>query len=243
MRLLDKVAIITGGANGIGLAAVKRFVEEGAKVIIVDVNELQGQTVTNEYNGKVHFKKLNITDREQCEKIVHEIIEQFGRIDILVNNAGITKDAMFHKLSEIDFDQVMDVNCKGVFNMTQAVVPYMRKAEYGKIINTASVVGVYGNVGQTNYAASKAAVIGMTKTWAKELGKKGINVNAVAPGFIETDMVKTIPAQQVMMIKMIISLGDLGLAEDVANAYVFLASEEARYITGHTLHVDGGMMG
>lgn len=243
MRLLDKVAIITGGANGIGLAAVKRFVEEGAKVIIVDVNELQGQAVTNEYNGKVHFKKLNITDREQCEKIVHEIIEQFGRIDILVNNAGITKDAMFHKLSEIDFDQVMDVNCKGVFNMTQAVVPYMRKAGYGKIINTASVVGVYGNVGQTNYAASKAAVIGMTKTWAKELGKKGINVNAVAPGFIETDMVKTIPAQQVMMIKMIISLGDLGLAEDVANAYVFLASEEARYITGHTLHVDGGMMG
>ena len=241
MRLKDKVAIITGGANGIGLAAVKRFVEEGAKVIVVDVNEQQGQIVMNEL--AVHFKKLDITNGEQCKKLVQEIVEEFGRIDILVNNAGITKDAMFHKLTEDDFDQVMDVNCKGVFNMTQAVVPFMREARYGKIINTSSIVGVYGNVGQTNYAASKAAVIGMTKTWAKELGKKGINVNAVAPGFIQTDMVKTIPSEQIMMMKMIISLGELGIAEDVANAYVFLASEESRYITGHTLHVDGGMMG
>jgi len=241
MRLKDKVAIITGGANGIGLAAVKRFIEEGAKVIVVDVNEQQGQTVMNEL--AVHFKKLDITNGEQCKKLVQEIVEEFGRIDILVNNAGITKDAMFHKLTEDDFDRVMDVNCKGVFNMTQAVVPFMREARYGKIINTSSIVGVYGNVGQTNYAASKAAVIGMTKTWAKELGKKGINVNAVAPGFIQTDMVKTIPSEQIMMMKMIISLGELGVAEDVANAYVFLASEESRYITGHTLHVDGGMMG
>lgn len=241
MRLKDKVAIITGGANGIGLAAVKRFVEEGAKVIVVDVNEQQGQIVMNEL--AVHFKKLDITNGEQCKKLVQEIVEEFGRIDILVNNAGITKDAMFHKLTEDDFDRVMDVNCKGVFNMTQAVVPFMREARYGKIINTSSIVGVYGNVGQTNYAASKAAVIGMTKTWAKELGKKGINVNAVAPGFIQTDMVKTIPSEQIMMMKMIISLGELGIAEDVANAYVFLASEESRYITGHTLHVDGGMMG
>lgn len=241
MRLQSKVAIITGGASGIGFAAARKFKEQGAIVIIADYNDTLANTVAS--NLHVDAYKLDVRNRTSCEQLVKFVLEKYGKIDVLVNNAGITKDKMLHKMTEQDFDDVLDVNCKGVFNMTQAVVPFMREAGYGKIINTASIVGVNGNVGQTNYAASKAAVIGMTKTWAKELGKKGINVNAVAPGFIETDMVKTIPAEQLMMMKMIISLGTLGQAEDVANAYLFLASDEARYITGHTLHVDGGMMG
>lgn len=242
MRLANKVAIITGGASGIGLAAVHKFVEQGAFVYIIDTNETAGQLVEQQLKGKASFIQLDITNRLQCVDVVNAILEKSSKIDILVNNAGITRDAMFHKMSEEDFDRVIDVNCKGVFNMTQAVIPSMRAAGYGRIVNTASIVGVNGNVGQTNYAASKAAVIGMTKTWAKELGKKGITVNAVAPGFIETDMVKTIPTEQIAMMKMIISLGQLGQAEDVANAYLFLASDEAKYITGHTLEVDGGMM-
>lgn len=242
MRLENKVAIITGGASGIGLAAVQKFVEQGAFVYIADVNETAGKLIEQQFDGKVNYLQVDITNRAQCMEVTKTILQKSGKIDILVNNAGITRDAMLHKMTEEDFDRVLDVNCKGVFNMTQAVIPAMREASYGRIINTASIVGVNGNVGQTNYAASKAAVIGMTKTWAKELGKKGITVNAVAPGFIETDMVKTIPAQQIAMMKMIISLGDLGKAEDVANAYLFLASDEASYITGHTLEVDGGMM-
>lgn len=241
MRLQQKVAIITGGASGIGLAAVKRFKDEGAIVIIADYNEQLG--MANASNLQADFYQLDVRDRENCQQLVQDVLKKYGKIDILINNAGITKDKMLHKMEQNDFDAVLDVNCKGVFNMTQAVVPYMREANYGKIINTASVVGVHGNVGQTNYAASKAAVIGMTKTWAKELGKKGITVNAVAPGFIETDMVKSIPAEQQTMMKMIISLHRFGQAEDVANAYVFFASDEAKYITGHVLHVDGGMMG
>ena len=243
MRLNKKVAIVTGGASGIGFAAVQKFVDEGAFVYIVDVNETMGVEVAKQFGDNATFCQLDVTNRQQCQEVVATILSKSGKIDILVNNAGITKDAMLHKMTEEQFDRVIDVNCKGVFNMTQAVVPSMRESGYGRIINTASIVGVHGNVGQTNYAASKAAVIGMTQTWAKELGKKGITVNAVAPGFIETDMVKTIPAQQVMMMKMIISLGELGHAEDVANAYLFLASDEAKYITGHTLNVDGGMMG
>ena len=241
MRLQSKVVIITGGASGIGFAAAQKFKEQGAIVIIADFNEELANTVAS--NLQVDSFPLDVRNRESCAKLARFVVDKYGKIDVLVNNAGITKDKMLHKMGESDFDDVLDVNCKGVFNCTQAVVPYMREAGYGRIINTSSVVGVHGNVGQTNYAASKAAVIGMTKTWAKELGKKGITVNAVAPGFIETDMVKSIPDQQLMMMKMIISLGTLGQAEDVANAYVFLASDEARYITGHTLHVDGGMMG
>lgn len=243
MRLQNKIAIITGGANGIGYAATAKFVEQGAFVYIIDVNDTLGNTLEQQFSGKVKYVKLDITKREKCFKIVQIILEEAGRIDILVNNAGVTRDAMLHKMTEDDFDYVLDVNCKGVFNITQAVIPAMRSARYGRIVNTASIVGIYGNVGQTNYAASKAAVIGMTKTWAKELGKKGITVNAVAPGFIETDMVKTIPTEQLIMMKQIIPTGELGQAEDVANAYVYLASDEAKYITGHTLAVDGGMMG
>lgn len=240
MRLHNKVAIITGGANGIGLAAVKRFIKEGAKVVIADYDATKGQEVA-EANGAT-FVQVNVADKESVREMVKQVVASFGRIDILVNNAGITRDAMFMKMTEEQFDDVLSVNTKGVFNCTQAVVPVMIAGGQGRIINTASVSGVFGNVGQTNYAASKAAVIGMTKTWAKELGRKNITVNAVAPGFIKTDMVEKMPPEVIGRILQIVSLGEIGSAIDVANAYVFLASDEARYITGHTLHVDGGMM-
>lgn len=242
MRLKDKVAIITGGANGIGLAAAKRFIEEGAQVVIADYNEVAGSEAVQAFNGSAIFIQVDVSKKESVQQLIEKTIEQYGKIDILINNAGITRDAMLVKLSEEDFDAVIDVNLKGVFYCTQAVVPIMVANGGGKIINTSSVTGVYGNIGQTNYAASKAAVVGMTKTWAKELGRKGINVNAVAPGFIQTAMVETMPQQVIDNIQSQISLGTLGQAEDVANAYVFLASEEAKYITGHTLHIDGGIM-
>lgn len=244
MRLKSKVAIITGGANGIGLAAVKRFIDEGARVVIADFDAVQGQQVAASFQvqqAEVTFIQVDVTNRESVAAMVMKTIETYGSVHILVNNAGITKDAMLHKLSEEAFDAVMDVNVKGVFNCTQAVLPAMIAAGGGKIINTASVVGVYGNVGQTNYAASKAAVIGMTKTWAKELGRKNINVNAVAPGFAKTAMTEKIPQELLGRMLQMIALGRLGEAEDVANAYLFLASDESNYITGHTLHVDGGM--
>lgn len=245
MRLANKVAIITGAANGIGLAAVKRFTEEGAKVIIADFDEIGGlaaQEAFRAQGAEVTFIQVNVADKESVVNLVKQTIITYSKIDILVNNAGITRDAMLTKLSEEDFDAVMDVNVKGVFNCTQAVVPVMIAIGGGRIINTSSVTGVFGNVGQTNYAASKAAVIGMTKTWAKELGRKGITVNAVAPGFAKTAMVEKMPVEVIGRMLQIVALGRLGEAKDIANAYLFLASDEASYITGHTLHVDGGMM-
>lgn len=245
MRLLNKVAIITGGANGIGLAAVKRFTEEGAKVVIADFNESVGkeveQAIKNE-GANVSFIQVDVANKDSVNNLVKKTIETYGKIDVLVNNAGITRDATLTKLTEEDFDAVIDVNVKGVFNCTQAVVPVMVAVGGGRIINTSSVSGVFGNYGQTNYAASKAAVIGMTKTWAKELGRKNITVNAVAPGFAKTAMVEKMPTEVIGRILQIVALGRIGEAKDIANAYVFLASDEASYITGHTLHVDGGMM-
>lgn len=240
MRLQNKVAIITGGANGIGLAAVQRFIEEGATVVIADYDQQQGEQAVAQFPTAT-FLQVNVAKKQEVLQLVQSVIKEYGRIDILVNNAGITRDAMLHNVSEEQFDEVMDVNVKGVFNCTQAVVPTMVAAGGGKIINTASIVGVYGNVGQTNYAASKAAVIGMTKTWAKELGRKKITVNAVAPGFIETAMTEKMPMEIKSRMLQMIALGQLGSSVDVANAYLFLASDEAKYITGHTLHVDGGM--
>lgn len=245
MRLKNKVAIITGGANGIGLAAVERFLQEGAKVIIADFNEEAGSQQAkrlSEQGFDATFYKLNTADRDNVDAVVNAIKEKYGRIDILVNNAGITRDAMLVKMSEENFKQVLDVNLVGVFHCTQAVVPHMIEQGYGKIINTSSVSGVYGNVGQTNYAASKAAVVGLTKTWAKELGRKGINVNAVAPGFTKTAMVETIPDTVIEKLTASVSLQRLGNPIDIANAYLFLASDEASYVTGHVLHVDGGIM-
>ncbi len=245
MRLQGKVAIITGAANGIGSSAAKRFVEEGAKVVLADFDENAGRQLEVELKGQGHdsvFIQVNVADKESVQSLVEQTITLYGRIDILVNNAGITRDAMLTKMTAEDFSQVIDVNLTGVFNCAQAVIPHFVGQQYGKIINTSSVSGVYGNVGQTNYAASKAAVIGMTKTWAKELGRKGINVNAVAPGFTNTKMVEKMPEKIIDQMKSVVALQRLAQPEDIANAYLFLASEESSYIHGHVLHVDGGIM-
>jgi len=242
MRLHNKVAIITGSANGIGFAAAERFIEEGAIVFIADYDDHAGITAANQLGEKATFVQVDVANRDSVKKLVTTVIAQVGRIDILVNNAGITRDAMLTKMTEDQFQQVLDVNLSGVFHCTQEVSPHMIAAGYGKIINTSSVSGVYGNVGQTNYAATKAAIVGMTKTWAKELGRKGINVNAVAPGFTETDMVKKMPETVLEKMRSIVPLQRLGTPRDIANAYLFLASEEASYVHGHTLHVDGAIM-
>ncbi|MFJ6265888.1 3-oxoacyl-ACP reductase FabG [Lysinibacillus xylanilyticus] len=242
MRLNNKVAIITGAANGIGYAAAERFIEEGAFVVIADFNEEAGVSAAEQLGDKALFVQVNVADRESVKKLVATVIEREGRIDILINNAGITRDAMLTKMTEDQFQQVLDVNLTGVFHCTQEVIPHMVAAGGGKIINTSSVSGVYGNVGQTNYAATKAAIVGMTKTWAKELGRKGINVNAVAPGFTETDMVKKMPENVLAQMRSVVPLQRLGTPRDIANAYLFLASDEASYVHGHTLHVDGAIM-
>ncbi len=245
MRLKDKVAIITGGANGIGLSACKKFVAEGAKVIMADFDEQSGNIQVNllrELGHEITFLKVDVTDRASVDLLVANTLKTYGTIDILINNAGITRDSMLLKMEPSDFQRVLDVNINGVFNCTQAVAPHFMEKSSGKIINTSSVTGVYGNVGQTNYAASKAAVIGMTKSWAKEFGRKGIQVNAVAPGFISTSMVEKIPQAMLEKMATAVSLQRLGQPEDVANAYLFLASNEADYITGHVLHIDGGIM-
>lgn len=245
MRLENKVVIITGGARGIGLASVHKFVEEGAHVVIADFNESAGKEVEAsfaQYERPVLFIKTDTSDRNSVENLVNQTINAYGKIDVLINNAGITKDAMLHKMTEQQFDDVLNVNLKGVFNCTQYVVPQMISQGYGKIINTSSVSGVYGNFGQTNYAAAKAALIGMTKTWAKELGRKGINVNAVAPGFTLTTMVEKMPDEILVKMESGVALQRLGKPQDIANAYLFLASNESDYITGHVLHVDGGIM-
>ena len=245
MRLKDKVAIITGAANGIGLAAAKTFAREGAKVAMADFDESVGTQRAGELYEEGYeaaFFQVNVADRSSVDTMVQNVLGHFGKIDILVNNAGITRDGMLHKLAVEDFQKVVDVNLTGVFNCAQAVLPALIQQGSGKIINTSSVSGVYGNVGQTNYAATKAGVVGMTKTWAKELGRKGINVNAVAPGFIETGMTAKVPEKVLEQMKMLVPLGRLGLPEDIANAYLFLASEESNYVNGTTLHVDGGIM-
>ncbi|QCJ43854.1 3-oxoacyl-ACP reductase FabG [Bacillus sp. S3] len=245
MRLQDKVAIITGAAGGIGLTAAEVFAREGAKVAMADFNVEQGEERARELqqNGyEVSFFQVNVADRQSVDEMVEKVLGVYGKIDILINNAGITRDAMLSKLSVKDFQQVLDVNLTGVFHCTQAVLPAMIANGRGRIINTSSVSGVYGNVGQTNYAATKAGVVGMTKTWAKELGRKGINVNAVAPGFIETGMTAKVPEKVMAQMMQMVPLARLGKPEDIANAYLFLASDESNYVNGTVLHVDGGIM-
>lgn len=245
MRLQNQVAIITGSANGIGYAAVERFAEEGAQVILADYDEVTGTEAAKQLKEKgydVTFIHVNVADRESVQQLIDQSVKTYGGIDILVNNAGITRDAMLAKMDPADFQFVLDVNVNGVFNCTQIVLPHLIEKGKGKIINTSSISGVYGNVGQTNYAASKAAVIGMTKSWAKELGRKGINVNAVAPGFTRTSMVEKMPDKVIQQMTSIISLQRLAVPKDIANAYLFLASSESDYVHGHVLHVDGGIM-
>lgn len=244
MRLSEKVAIITGGAGGIGFATAEIFAREGAKVAIADFDEEVGSVKASELQEKgydVAFFQVDVSERANVDEMVQRVLERFGTIDILVNNAGITRDAMLSKMTVADFQKVLDVNLSGVFHCTQAVLPPLVEKGSGAIINTSSVSGIYGNIGQTNYAASKAGVVGMTKTWAKELGRKGITVNAVAPGFIETGMTATVPDKVIDQMKQQIPLARLGAPEDIANAYLFLASDEAKYINGITLHVDGGI--
>ncbi|HOA16701.1 MAG TPA: beta-ketoacyl-ACP reductase [Fervidobacterium sp.] len=238
MRLQDKVCIITGAGSGIGRTAAELFAKEGATVIACDV----GDAVYDD--PKIHFYKLDVTDRAKIAEVVKEVVEKFGKIDVLVNNAGITRDALIQKMTEEDWDRVINVNLKGVFNMTQAVVPYMLEAGKGSIVSTSSVVGIYGNIGQTNYAATKAGIIGMTKTWAKEFARKGakIRVNAVAPGFIRTPMTEKVPEKILTEMAEKAALKRLGEATEVANVYLFLASDESSYVTGQVIGVDGGLI-
>jgi 3-oxoacyl-[acyl-carrier protein] reductase len=244
MRLAGKVAIITGAGRGIGREAAVLFAREGAKVVLADVDP-QGEKVVGEIKelgGEAIFVRSDITNRESCVAMAAAAVSSFGRIDILVNNAGITRDAQLVKLAESDFDRVIAVNLKGTFNATQAVAPQMIEQGSGRIINVSSVVGLYGNFGQTNYAATKAGVIGMTKTWARELGRKGITVNAVAPGFIQTEMTESVPEKVLELMRGRTPLGRLGTARDVANIYLFLASDDAAYVSGAVVCVDGGLI-
>lgn len=245
MRLQNKVVIITGGAQGIGKAAVLKFAKEGAKIVIWDVNDEKGNSLVNELknsNTEALYQKVDVTNLQSVEDAAKEISEKFGSLDVLINNAGITRDASFLKMTADQWKQVIDVNLTGVFNCTKAVAPYMVQKNSGRIINTSSVVGLYGNFGQTNYVAAKSGIIGMTKVWARELGRKGITVNAVAPGFIATEMIETVPQKVIDSLKEKTPLGRLGSPDDIANAYVFLSSDEASYINGIVLSVDGGLV-
>ncbi len=250
MRLQDKVCLITGGAAGIGKATAKRFVEEGAKVIICDLADEAGQNTASELG--IDFYKVNVADRQDVQAWIDAVVEKYGRVDVLINNAGVLRDGLFVKvkdgelagqMSEENFDLVIDVNLKGVFNCAQAVAPYMiKQGDGGAIINTTSIVGLDGNFGQTNYVASKAGVIGMTKVWARELGRHKIRVNAIAPGFTLTEMVKQMPEKILEGMIAKTPMRRMGEPEDIANAFLFLASDEATYISGVTLRVDGGIV-
>ncbi|GAB1418164.1 beta-ketoacyl-ACP reductase [Bacteroidales bacterium] len=243
-KLEGRVAIITGGADGIGKAAVERFSAEDAIVVIWDMNEVKGHEtakIFSQSGRKVSFMKVNTADFQQVEIAAKVVFEQFGRIDILVNNAGITRDSTLKKMTPEQWQQVIDVNLTGVFNCTKCVSAFMTEQNYGRIINTSSVVALYGNFGQANYVATKAALIGMTKTLAKELGRKGITVNAVAPGFIATEMVAKMPENVLAGMRDKTPVGRLGKPEEIAAAYLFLASEESGFINGAILSVDGGV--
>lgn len=245
MKLENKTAIVTGGGNGIGRETALLFACEGANVVIADFNEEAGRAVEKEVTkdgGRALFTQVDVGDRQSVQKMVETVTDRFGPTDILVNNAGITKDGMVAKLSEDAWDSVLRVNLTGVFHCAQAVIPQMIEEGEGRIINTSSVSGVQGNVGQTNYAATKAGIIGMTKTWAKELGRKGIRVNAVAPGFVNTSMMQTIPEEVLEKIVSKVPLKKLGDPIDVARAYLYLASEDGRYVNGTVLEVNGGIV-
>lgn len=237
MRLNKKVAVVTGGAAGLGKAMALRFAEEGANVVAVDMNAL-------DYNHEnVEGMELDVTNSEKCKAFYDTVIEKYGQIDILVNNAGITRDAMTRKLSDDDWNLVLDVNLKGVFNLTRYIGPQMETIGGGSIINISSVVGEYGNIGQANYAASKAGVIGLSKTWAKEFARKGtpVRVNAIAPGYVMTDILKTVPQDLLDKFAAMTMLKRLGEPKEIADSALFLASDESSYITGHVLSVNGGM--
>ncbi len=244
MELNKKIALITGSARGIGKTIAEKFQEQGATIVITDINEQTLDAAVEELkqNGEVFGIKMNVAEAGSVQEAVGAVVEKYGRIDILVNNAGITKDGMMSRMEEAEFDSVIAVNLKGTFNATKSVSQYMLKQRSGNIINISSVVGIIGNVGQANYSASKAGIIGLTKTSAKEFAKRGIRVNAIAPGFIKTDMTDQLSDDAKKALYSNIPLGRLGLPDDIANAAVFLASDNAGYITGQVLVVDGGMV-
>ena len=245
MRLKDKVAIITGAANGIGAKTAEIFAREGAKVVVADYAQEAGERVAQalkESGAKVIFVKVDVSDSASVQQLMDKTLEAFGRLDILVNNAGITADGWLVKMSEEAWDRVINVNLKGVFNCSKLAAKIMMDQGKGVILNATSVVGLYGNMGQSNYAATKFGVIGLTKTWAKELAPRGIRVNAVAPGYTMTSMMDTVPEKLLDAFREKTPLKRLGEPEDIAYAYLYLASDEAAYVNGEILSVDGGLV-
>lgn len=237
-----RIGVITGGATGIGAAIVRRYVQAGVHVGICDVDEENGEKLAADIGDYARFFRMDIADEIQVNDVVERIYGDFGRIDFLINNAGITNDKLLIRMSKNDWDRVLQVNLTGTFLVTRAVVKHMMKQRYGRIVNIASVIGLMGNFGQTNYAASKAGIIAFTKSCAKELSSRNINVNAVAPGFIETRMTEVIPEEIKQSYLKLIPLGRFGQPIDVANLVFFLTSDEASYITGQTICLDGGMV-
>jgi 3-oxoacyl-[acyl-carrier protein] reductase len=245
MRLKEKVSIITGAANGIGKATALKFGQEGARVVVCDLKQDQVDAVVNEITeagGQAMGAVVNVTRDADIKAAVDAVVKAWGRVDVLVNNAGITMDSTLKKMTEEQWDKVIDINLKGVFRCTKAVVDVMLAQNSGVILSTSSVVGIYGNFGQTNYAATKFGVIGMTKTWAKELGKNNIRAVAVCPGFIGTEMVRAMPEEVIKKIESGIPMRRLGKPEEIANTFAFLASDEAGYITGVAIEVSGGVV-
>ena len=244
MKLTGKVALVTGAAQGIGKSIAMLLARNGADIVVSDINLEKAEETAKEIESigsKAMAVKVNVANLKDVEQMVETILEKFGKIDILVNNAGITRDKLILRMTEEDWDAVLNVNLKGTFNCTKVVVRHMAKQRSGKIVSIASVVGEMGNAGQANYSASKAGVIGLTKTIAREFAQRRINVNAIAPGYIETPMTETLPEKVKEELKSLIPMERLGKPEDVAQAALFLVSEESNYITGHVLSVNGGI--
>ncbi|MEE8597357.1 MAG: 3-oxoacyl-[acyl-carrier-protein] reductase [bacterium] len=242
MVLESKVAFITGGASGLGAGIAKKFIQEGARVIICDVDAETGTKTAQQIEGNIHFYKMDISDEEQVKKTVESVVNSFSKIDILINNAGITNDKLLLRMTKQDWESVIAINLTGTFLVTKAIMRGMIKQRYGRIVNIASVVGLIGNPGQANYAASKAGIIGFTKSCAKELAGRNITVNAIAPGFIETKMTEVLSDEVKQYYFKLIPMGKFGLPEDVANLVLFLASDQSSYITGQVICLDGGMV-
>jgi len=252
MRVKDKVVIITGAGGGIGRETAILFAKHGARVVVTDIDEKAGQDTVNEVikvleqdpdcKGDAFFAKLDVSNREQARQVVQDVLNRYGEVNVLINNAGIVQDDLITKMTEEEWDKVIDIDLKGPFHMIQSVADDMIKHGNGEIINVSSIVGIYGNIGQVNYASAKAGLIGMTKTLAKELGKKGIRVNAVAPGFIHTPMTAKVPEKILEMMKEKTPLKRLGEPVDVAYTLLFLASDEANFINGAVIPVDGGLL-
>jgi 3-oxoacyl-[acyl-carrier protein] reductase len=244
MRLKDKVAIITGAARGIGQATAVKFAQEGARVVACDLTPQSLEDTVrlcSQTPGEAFGYAADVRDAKALERMVETTVAKWGRVDILVNNAGVVADAQFKNMSEEQFDRVIEINLKGVYNCTRAVVDTMLAQQSGVILNASSIVGLYGNFGQTNYAASKFGVIGMVKTWARELGRKGIRANAVCPGFVATTILSSIPDKVLKALEEKVPLGRLARPEEIANTFAFLASDEASYINGAVIEVSGGL--